>query len=339
MPMRLIRTVYVTGMLALLVAVGLWNRPSMAWAESAPDGKSEAPPVQRSKDLDVKPKEPELKSKEPDSKPTEQKSKEADSKPKDAEPKAKESDPKAKDPEPKTKDPESKAKEPAAKIKESEHKGKEVESKTKEPESKAKDADVPVEHPCPTVPHATDVKPAAEAQTPSSEPGGGDRLKAAEPETKPEVKKPIRSSMVTAKLALMADPHLFPYDIEVDAKDKDLVLLGKVSQESDRRVATDIVRCLEGVHAVENRLKIEPDAAHGLVAERDKLITQLVKERFEKSKTLQSVKFDVKTEDGIVILNGATRFQIIVLEAAQAARQVPGVRAVNSDAVRLVAGE
>jgi hyperosmotically inducible protein len=145
--------------------------------------------------------------------------------------------------------------------------------------------------------------------------------------------------MVTAKLALMADPHLFPYDIEVDAKDKDLVLLGKVSQESDRRVATDIVRCLEGVHAVENRLKIEPDAAHGLVAERDKLITQLVKERFEKSKTLQSVKFDVKTEDGIVILNGATRFQIIVLEAAQAARQVPGVRAVNSDAVRLVAGE
>jgi len=330
--MRLIRTVYITGILALLVAAGLWKGPSMAWAESAPDGKSEAPPVQRSKDPDVKPKEPELKSKEPDSKPTEQKSKEADSKPKEAEPKAKDS-------EPKVKDPESKAKEPAAKIKESEHKGKEAESKTKEPESKAKDAEVPVEHPCPAVPHATEVKPAAEAQAPSSEPGGGDRPKAAESETKPEVKKPIRSSMVTAKLALMADPHLFPYDIEVDAKDKDLVLLGKVSQESDRRVATDIVRCLEGVHAVENRLKVEPDAAHGLVAERDKFITQLVKERFEKSKTLQSVKFDVKTEDGIVILNGATRFQIIVLEAAQAARQVPGVRAVNTDAVRLVAGE
>jgi hyperosmotically inducible protein len=170
---------------------------------------------------------------------------------------------------------------------------------------------------------------------PSGEPGAGERPKTAEPETK----KPVRSSMVTAKLALMADPHLFPYDIEVDAKDKDLVLLGKVGQESDKRVATDIIRCLEGVHAVENRLKVEADAAHGLVAERDKIITQLVKERFEKSKTLQSVKFDVKTEDGIVTLNGATRFQIIVLEAAQAARQVPGVRAVNTDAVRLVAGE
>ncbi|MGB4997023.1 MAG: BON domain-containing protein, partial [Nitrospira sp.] len=199
----------------------------------------------------------------------------------------------------------------------------------------AKEPDAAAEHPCPTVPHAAEVKPAAETQAPPGEPGAGERPKAAEPEGK----KPIRSSMVTAKLALMADPHLFPYDIEVDAKDKDLVLLGKVSQESDKRAATDIVRCLDGVHAVENRLKVEQDAAHGLFAERDKIITQLVKERFEKSKTLQSVKFDVKTEDGIVTLNGATRFQIIVLEAAQAARQVPGVRAVNTDAVRLVAGE
>jgi len=145
--------------------------------------------------------------------------------------------------------------------------------------------------------------------------------------------------MVTAKLALMADPRLFPYEIEVDAKDKDLVLLGKVSQETDKKAATDIVRCLEGVHAVENRLKVESDATHSLVSERDKVLTQLVKERFEKSKTLQSVKFDVKTEDGVVTLSGSTRFQIIVLEAAQAARQIPGVRAVNTDPVRLVAGE
>ena len=191
------------------------------------------------------------------------------------------------------------------------------------------------EHPCPSAVHAAEPKPAIEAPVASGENAAGERPKPAEPEPK----KPVRSPMVTAKLALMADPRLFPYDIEVDAKDKDLVLLGKVSQESDKKTATDIVGCLEGVHAVESRLKVESDAAHGLVAERDKVLTQLVKERFEKSKTLQSVKFDVKTEDGIVTLSGNTRFQIIVLEAAQAARQVPGVRAVNTDAVRLVAGE
>ncbi len=335
MPMRIHQTVCVAGVLTLFVASGLWSANSIVWAEQASETKPDVPPVSGSKDLEVKPKESDSKPKEPDSKP-----KDADSKP--TEQKSKELDVKTKEPEPKIKDTESKpkgqepkAKESGTKAKESEHKGKEAEQKSKEPESKPKDSDIAAEHPCPSVPQTAEAKPAAEAPAPSGDSGTAERPKAAEP----EAKRPVRSSMVTAKLALMADPHLFPYDIEVDAKDKDLVLLGKVGQESDKRVATDIIRCLEGVHAVENRLKIEADAAHGLVAERDKVITQLVKERFEKSKTLQSVKFDVKTEDGIVTLNGTTRFQIIVLEAAQAARQVPGVRAVNTDAVRLVAGE
>ncbi len=342
MPMRIHQSVCAVGVLTLFVASGLWSANSIVGAEQASETKPDVPPVSGSKDPEVKAKESDVKPKESDSKP-----KEPDSKPKDAdskptEQKSKETDVKTKEPEPKVKDTESKpkgqepkAKESGTKAKESEHKAKEPEQKSKEPESKPKDSDMAAEHPCPSVPQTADAKPAAEAPVPSSEAGTAERPKA----TEPEGKKPVRSSMVTAKLALMADPHLFPYDIEVDAKDKDLVLLGKVGQESDKRVATDIIRCLEGVHAVENRLKIEADAAHSLVSERDKIITQLVKERFEKSKTLQSVKFDVKTEDGIVTLNGATRFQIIVLEAAQAARQVPGVRAVNTEAVRLVAGE
>ena len=76
----------------------------------------------------------------------------------------------------------------------------------------------------------------------------------------------------------------------------------------------------------------------GLFAERDKIITQLVKERFEKSKTLQSVKFDVKTGDGIVTLTGATRFKSSCLKYSRPPARFQ-VRAVNTDAVRLVAGE
>ena len=302
--------------------------------ESTPEGKPEPSPTQRPKDPDVKPKEPDPKPKDSDLKPAEQKPKEADVKPKESETKSKEVETKPKDAEPKTKEPPVKTKESEHKTKEFD-KAKETEQKSKDSELKSKESDVAPETPCPAVVHAAEPKAAAEAPVAPSDNPAGDRPKAAEPEPK----KPIRSSMVTAKLALMADPRLFPYEIEVDAKDKDLVLLGKVSQESDKKAATDIVRCLEGVHAVENRLKIESDATHGLVAERDKVVTQLVKERFDKSKTLQSVKFDVKTEDGVVTLSGNTRFQIIVLEAAQAARQVPGVRAVNADAVRLVAGE
>ena len=344
MPMRTIQTVCVIGVFTFVATSGLWGIGSALWAEQASEGKPEVPAVPKSKepeakakDPDTKPREAEAKPKDQEAKPQEQKAKDSDSKVKEAESKNKDVDSKPKESEPKAKakEPEHKTKEPEPKAKDIEQKVKEPEPKTKEGDAKTKDADTVAEHPCPSVPHTAEAKPATDAPAPAGDAASGDRPKAAEPEPK----KPVRSSMVTAKLALMADPHLFPYDIEVDAKDKDLVLLGKVGQESDKRVATDIVRCLEGVHAVENRLKIELDAAHGLVGERDKLITQLVKERFEKSKTLQSVKFDVKTEDGIVTLAGATRFQIIVLEAAQAARQIPGVRAVNTDAVRLVAGE
>lgn len=341
--MRTIQTVCAAGILTFVVAWSLGSVSSMALEQQPSDTKPEGPPVSGSKESEGKAKDPETKPKEPDSKPKEPDSKSSDQKPKESDTKAKESEPKGKDAESKPKSSEPKAKEATTKPKESEHKAKDGESKSskepdqkaKEPEPKSKESDSAVEHPCPSVPQAAEAKPAGETPATPGDAGTAERQKSPEP----EAKKPVRSSMVTAKLALMADPHLFPYDIEVDAKDKDLVLLGKVGQESDKRVATEIIRCLEGVHAVENRLKVEADAAHGLFAERDKVITQLVKERFEKSKTLQSVKFDVKTEDGIVTLNGATRFQIIVLEAAQAARQVPGVRAVNTDAVRLVAGE
>lgn len=340
--MRTIQTVCVAGILSFVVAFGLGSVGSMASEQQPSEAKPDGTPSSGSKDAEgkikeseAKPKEPDSKPKEPDAKPPDQKPKDSDTKPKETELKNKEGDSKPKFSEPKAKESTTKPKEPEHKAKDGESKSsKEADQKSKELESKSKDAELPAEHPCPAVPQAADAKPPVETPVPPGDSGTGERQK---PE--PEPKKPVRSSMVTAKLALMADPHLFPYDIEVDAKDKDLVLLGKVAQESDKRVATDIIRCLEGVHAVENRLKVEADAAHGLFAERDKIITQLVKERFEKSKTLQSVKFDVKTEDGIVTLNGTTRFQIIVLEAAQAARQVPGVRAVNTDAVRLVVGE
>lgn len=315
------------------------------FAETPPETTPESLPP-KPKEPEVKSKEPEVKSKEPEAKPQDVKPKDGEPKAKEAEPKTKESEPKAKEPEskgkeaePKAKDPDTKQREPEAKPKEStkpkdgETKPNQQEQKAKEPDQRPKDMES-AEKPCPQVHQPSEGKTAPESPPPA-DPAAGDKPKVAESETK----KPVRSPMVTAKLALMADPRLFPYDIEVDTKDKDLVLLGKVVSESDKRAATEIVRCLEGVHAVENRMKVEADASHGLGAERDKVITQLVKERFEKSKTLQSIKFEIKTEHGMVFLAGSTRFQVIILEAAQAARQVPGVKAVNTEAVRLVTGE
>jgi hyperosmotically inducible protein len=67
----------------------------------------------------------------------------------------------------------------------------------------------------------------------------------------------------------------------------------------------------------------------------DDIITRHVKDRFAKSATVTAANFDVKTEQGVVSLSGTVRFQVIVLEAAEAARQVPGVKAVRTDKVRI----
>jgi hyperosmotically inducible protein len=67
----------------------------------------------------------------------------------------------------------------------------------------------------------------------------------------------------------------------------------------------------------------------------DDIITRHVKERFAHSATVTAANFEVKTEQGVVSLSGIVRFQVIVFEAAEAARQVPGVKAVRTDKVKI----
>jgi hyperosmotically inducible periplasmic protein len=48
-----------------------------------------------------------------------------------------------------------------------------------------------------------------------------------------------------------------------------------------------------------------------------------------------AANFDVKTEQGVVSLSGTVRFQVIALEAVEAAKQVPGVKAVKTEKVKI----
>lgn len=192
---------------------------------------------------------------------------------------------------------------------------------SKPPEGKPPDAKAPDAKPEPRA--AEPNKKAKEAEHKAQEPNGA----------------PGGSPILAVKLALMADSRLFPYEIEVDLKDQDATLSGAVSSEEEKAAATEIAQRVEGIKSVANRLRIVKDLPQALSHRRDELISQHVKERFKKSRTLESAGFDVKTEDGVVSLSGRTRFQVIVLEAAEAARQVPGVKAVRTELVRLEAGD
>lgn len=148
-------------------------------------------------------------------------------------------------------------------------------------------------------------------------------------------KRPLGSLILSVKLALMGDPRLFRYEIEVGDDQQTTTLAGRVSTEEEKTAATEITQAVPGVKTVVNKLAVEKDLAKTLSKKQDETLTTLIKERFSKSATLKAANFEVKTEDGVVQLNGTVRFQVTALEAAETARQVPGVRAVNTEKIRL----
>jgi hyperosmotically inducible protein len=160
---------------------------------------------------------------------------------------------------------------------------------------------------------------------------------AAPPKAEEPTKKPVTSLNLAIKLALMADPQLFPLEIEVELDKGKAVLSGTVPDEEEKNKAAEIAGKIEGVEGVVNKLNVSPALRDKLAKKQDETIAHVVRDRLSRSETLKAVGFDVKSENGVVYLSGKTRFQVIALEAAEAARQVPGVRAVDTAGVQLVA--
>lgn len=159
--------------------------------------------------------------------------------------------------------------------------------------------------------------------------------KTKEPTNEPTSNTPVRSLILTVKLALLGDPRTAYCTIDVNTKAQEVMLSGKVSSEAEKIASAEVARQIEGVKSVVNKLEVVPELHQTIMQKRDQVITEYVRERFKKSATLEAARFDIKTENGVVELSGKTRFQVIVLEAAEAARQVPGVTTVKTHAVRI----
>jgi len=211
-----------------------------------------------------------------------------------------------------------------------------TEEKTKAADEKAKDEKA----------KSDDKTKAADEKVKDEKPKSEDKAKTADEkpkaeESKPEepAKKPVTSLNLAIKLALMADPQLFPLDIEVEMDKGKAILSGSVPTEEDKAKVAEIAGKIEGVDSVVSKLTVTPALKDKLAKKQDESIAHVVRDRLSRSETLKAVGFDVKSENGIVYLSGKTRFQVIALEAAEAARQVPGVRAVDTAGVQLVAKE
>ena len=193
------------------------------------------------------------------------------------------------------------------------------------------------------LPPAQSSAPESKPAQPKAETSKGEESKAkkdvreegAEKDKEGTGKKGVSSLILTVKLALLEDPLLFPYEIEVDAGSDGITLAGKVSTETEKATAAKIASTIPNVKSVSNKLEVVKDLPDVITHKQDDIITRYVKDRFAQSATVTAANFEVKTEQGIVSLSGTVRFQVIVLEAAEAARQVPGVKAVRTDKVRI----
>ena len=175
----------------------------------------------------------------------------------------------------------------------------------------------------------------SKSEEPKAKKDNGEEGTEKEKEKEVTGKKAVTSLILTVKLALMEDPRLFPYEIEVEAASDEVTLSGKVSTEAEKAAAAKIANTVPTVKSVSNKLEVVKDLPDIIMHKQDDVITRHVKELFAKSATVTAANFDVKTEQGVVSLSGTVRFQVIVLEAAEAARQVPGVKAVRTDKVRI----
>ena len=145
------------------------------------------------------------------------------------------------------------------------------------------------------------------------------------------VKTNVSDSWITskAKIALFADSRVPGSAVHVETQKGMVYLRGKVESDEAKKAAEDVARGIEGAQGVKNELQVVPASAKKMVEAKDDEITKQVKERFKADPKLKSL--DVRTDNGVVTLEGKLPNITDSARASQMAREVPGVRSVRND--------
>lgn len=134
------------------------------------------------------------------------------------------------------------------------------------------------------------------------------------------------------KMLLLTDSQTPALDINVDSWDGVVTLFGIVSSQEAKAAAEADARKVSGVKRVDNELQVVASAKQAAGQVRDEEVERAVKQAFD-TPDLKDISIEVK--NGVVRLTGTVLSGARRLEAAVAARAVPGVRAVEDD-LRLV---
>ncbi len=145
------------------------------------------------------------------------------------------------------------------------------------------------------------------------------------------VKTNVSDSWITSKtkIALFADSRVPGTAVSVETQKGMVYLRGKVESAAAKSAAEEVTRGIEGVQAVRNELQVVPESAKKMVEAKDDEITKQVKAKLNADAKLKSL--DVRTDNGVVTLQGKLPTITESARASQMAREIPGVRAVRND--------
>jgi hyperosmotically inducible periplasmic protein len=129
------------------------------------------------------------------------------------------------------------------------------------------------------------------------------------------------------KMRLLADSHTPALDINVDTREGIVTLFGIVHSQKVKAAAAD-ARQVSGVKRVVNDLQVVASAKQSAVKARDEELAHAVQQAFEPA-AFKDITVEVK--NGVVRLTGTVVSGARRLEAAMAARAIPGVRAVKDE--------
>ena len=141
----------------------------------------------------------------------------------------------------------------------------------------------------------------------------------------------VSDSWLTAKtkIALYGDDRVSGTQINVDTKNAMVTLRGTVDSDAGKAAAAEIARGIDGVKGVKNNLQVVAASRQRAVEAKDDDITKQVKNRLAKDGRLKSV--DVRTDAGVVTLQGKVDSVTDSARASGMARQIPGVRSVKNE--------
>lgn len=145
----------------------------------------------------------------------------------------------------------------------------------------------------------------------------------------------VKSALALNKQVASLDIHVSSAN-NVDTKDNNVTLTGKVPTEDDKRVAEEIARGTKGVASVVNNLEVEPQLLATNSEKEyapDLEIKAAVLQSILNNPNLKTQQINVYVYNGEVKLTGSVQTSNQKADAEAAARAIPNVQQVDSNAL------